>query len=457
MNTVMGKIVYGLLFMAAIPGFLIWWTRSVPIPWPAWHAPVLGTGITLVGVFVMGLGMLTLIIRGQGLPMNAFPPARLVTQGIYRVMPHPIYSGAVMISLGVSLYSGSAAGLWLTTPVVLLGCVALVYGYESHYLLKHFHRLPKPWLHITNFLKPVQTIFRTGTAMRKILLLTEKVANSWRATRIGPLRIINHGVYAGLAGGLGAFLAVLLCGRTRLPEISLLFITGVAGAALWAQWLEGSSRLLRPFGYYGAVAGMALGGLLLYALGADVWLIMAAWAGIGPVVQAIGRVRCLIQGCCHGKEAPDQAGIRITNPHSRVCALAGLEGKSIYPTQLYSIIGNSLAGMVLLGLWLLPAPLSLIAGSYLILSGVVRFIEESYRGEPQTKIILGLPIYQWLSLLSAIGGMLVMLAPSPPAPAVYFDSAGAAVIAGSVCFVICWFAYGMDFPDSRARFSRLSG
>jgi hypothetical protein len=33
---------------------------------------------------------------------------------------------------------------------------------------------------------------------------------------------------------------------------------------------------------------------------------------------------------------------------------------------------------------------------YLILSGVLRFMEEAYRGEPQTRRLAGLPIYQWL-------------------------------------------------------------
>jgi amino acid permease len=98
-----------------------------------------------------------------------------------------------------------------------------------------------------------------------------------------------------------------------------------------------------------------------------------------------------------------------------------------------------------------------IGGGYLILSGIVRFMEEGYRGEPQTRQIAALPIYQWLSILSLLAGMLVMLITAPPAPMLRSTSLGTASILGVVFFFVCWFAYGIDFPNSKARYSRLSG
>jgi len=125
--------------------------------------------------------------------------------------------------------------------------------------------------------------------------------------------------------------------------------------------------------------------------------------------------------------------------------------------ELYSIIGNLVAGVLLVWLWVLGASLAVIAGGYLILSGIVRFMEEGYRGEPQTRHLWGMPIYQWLSILTLLAGMLVMLIAAPPAPMLRSTSLGTASILGVVFFFICWFAYGIDFPNSRARYSRLSG
>jgi len=456
-NQAIARVLYGAVFVLLVPLGLVAWSQNVRIPLPALHWPGWGLGIALAGLFIMLAGMLTLIVRGEGLPMNAFPPAKLVTQGIYAIFPHPIYTGFTLTCLGVSLLRGSATGLWLTTPVVALSCMALVIGYENPSLLRRHRQLPAPLIGYDRLLRaPVQAM-HLDKGWACVLKGTERIANSWRERRIGPVRIISHGIYGGLAGGVGAFGVVWLAGAGHAGEVAVMFVAGLLGAAIWAQLLEGSSVLLRPFGYYGGVLGVVLGGLGLSLFGRDVLLLFAAWGCAAPFVQAIGRVRCLVQGCCHGREAPETAGIHVTNEHSRVCAIARLRGRAIYPTQLYSIIGNVVAGAALVWLWVLGAPLAVIAGGYLILSGIVRFMEEGYRGEPQTRHIRGMPIYQWLSILTLVAGMLVMLIAAPPAPALCATSLRPASILGVVFFTACWFAYGIDFPNSKARYSRLSG
>ena len=51
------------------------------------------------------LGMAHLWVYGGGLPMNACPPPGYVMQGIYRFLPHPIYTGFCMICAGTSIRS----------------------------------------------------------------------------------------------------------------------------------------------------------------------------------------------------------------------------------------------------------------------------------------------------------------------------------------------------------------
>src|SRR5437667_11755025 len=72
--------------------------------------------------------------------MNAYPPPRYVAQGIFRLLPHPIYTGFTMLCVGVSIAVVSASGLWLVSPIVALSCAARVLGYERHDLRERFGR-----------------------------------------------------------------------------------------------------------------------------------------------------------------------------------------------------------------------------------------------------------------------------------------------------------------------------
>jgi phosphatidylglycerol:prolipoprotein diacylglycerol transferase len=395
--------------------------------------------------------------RGEGLPMNVFPPKRLVIGGIYAVVPQPIYAGFVLICLGVACFYGSATGVFLTTPLVALSAIALVLGYERPNLLRTFGQVPHPVLGVANLLGPIVSALSLDRLWAAILRLTERLANSWSSRRIGPFRVINHIVFAGLAGGIGAFLVVLAAGREQVMAVTALMFAGLIGAAIVGQLLVGSSDgLSRPFGYFGGLLGTVIAGAVLLPFDRSMLLVLAAFAFAGPWIQAIGRLRCIIQGCCHGAVSARDPGIVVDNEHSRV-ALAGLKGKRIYPTQLYSILGNIVSGVVLVWLWTAGASLLLIGGLYLVLAGLVRFIEEGYRGEPRTKVIAGLHIYQWFAVGMLIAGLFAMMVDSPAAPPLRASAMTPAIGIGLVFFVVCGFAMGVDFPGSRRRFSRLSG
>jgi prolipoprotein diacylglyceryltransferase len=231
-------------------------------------------------------------------------------------------------------------------------------------------------------------------------------------------------------------------------------LAAILGAALWAQVIEGSPQLLRPYGYFGSVLTVLAVALVAGFAGVDAWLLVAAMATGGAFAHAIGRLRCLVHGCCHGREAPVELGIRYTQPMTRVVRLSTLGGVPIHPVQIYSLVSMAFVGAVLVRLWLLAAPLQFIAGAYLILVGLFRFAEEHFRGEPQTAVIGGLRLYQWLAILFVVlGAVLTVLGASPaPAPAA-FAASFVLVIVG--VGVVSAFAYGGDFPGSSRRFSRL--
>jgi protein-S-isoprenylcysteine O-methyltransferase Ste14 len=290
----------------------------------------------------------------------------------------------------------------------------------------------------------------------KIQKVSEKIANSWHAWNIKGLRIINHSLYAGLAGLVGIALASLFI-NDGIILITITFCTLVGGAA-WGWWIEGSSLLLRPFGYYGALIGGLVGVLLCQLFfHFSIANSLVVFALASPATQGIGRLRCLVQGCCHGKISESGNGIVYRNEHSRVCRISGLKGKIIHNTPLYSIISNFVIGLILWRLWYGDADAMLIVGLYFILSGAARFVEEQYRGEAQTKTIYGLPIYQWLAIVSIIFGAVVSTLPSDASLKISTDWNAQKLLAVAVAFIMSAFAMGMDFPKSKAPFSQLTG
>jgi len=283
----------------------------------------------------------------------------------------------------------------------------------------------------------------------------ERIANSWREWHFGPVRLINHGAWAGLGSGFGLLVAGTLAGADQLAGVLLVGFAALVGAGLWAQWLEGCSVLLRPFGFYGGLLGAIAGIVLASALGFEGWLLLGAFAVAAPWIQALGRLRCLVQGCCHGGPAGAAVGIHYRHPRSRVTQLAGLAGQPLHPTPLYSILGNVVVGVLLARMWHLGAPPTLTAGVYFLLNGMARFVEESYRAEPQTRVIAGLHIYHWMALATVLAGMVVAAipAPAPPAWAPFSSGLLAAALALALATAM---AMGVDFPRSDRRFSRLA-
>ncbi|HEX7616644.1 MAG TPA: prolipoprotein diacylglyceryl transferase family protein [Thermoanaerobaculia bacterium] len=638
MSEKLGKALYGAAFAIGLPALLVLWARAAApnVGLPAVASPA-GWSVAAAGLALVLWGMAALAVFGRGLPMNAYPPPVFVARGPYAVVAHPIYLGFVILCAGAAVGAGSAAGLWLVTPVVALGSAALVLGYEGPEIAARFTERPRtflrlpagtpespsvadrlsayalvlvPWLilyeavqalgvapdavalrlpgeagwpvwestelvyastYLFVALAPLAAVSRAelrrfmvrgwaaialvvflwlvlpvaapprpftphgplgalldferrldspacafpsfhvvwaflaasvwaaraprarglawgwawaigasclttgmhtvadvaaGLAAAFLVLrlprvwevlraAAERLANSWREWDFGAVRVINHGGWAALGTLVGVGLAAALAGGRGVEAVLLVAFSGLVGAALWAQFVEGSPRLLRPYGFYGGLLGVVLGAVLAkLLLGTDAWVLVGAFAVAGPWIQAAGRVRCLVQGCCHGAPAPESVGIRYMHPRSRVCRLANLEGVPVHPTPLYSILWNAVPAFLGARLWAARAPLPVIVGAYLILTGLGRFVEESRRGEPQTPVFARLRLYQWIAAGTvAAGAVLTCLPASVPTPVP--EASLLALAAGAAFALATWFALGVDFPRSNRRFARL--
>jgi protein-S-isoprenylcysteine O-methyltransferase Ste14/membrane-associated phospholipid phosphatase len=205
--------------------------------------------------------------------------------------------------------------------------------------------------------------------------ITEWIANSWTEWRIGPMRIINHGAFAA-AGVLAGVLIIEAClGPDKRAIPVAIFAGGTIMAALWAQVIEGSPALLRPLGFYGGLLGTILGAILAAAwTHTNVWLVLSALCVAAPWIQGLGRLRCLVQGCCHGSPTIPEIGIRYSHPRSRVSRIPALRDLPIHATPLYSLLWNVLIALAVGRLYLLQVNAAMIGGIYLILRSCGVFV-----------------------------------------------------------------------------------
>jgi protein-S-isoprenylcysteine O-methyltransferase Ste14 len=639
-EAITGKVFYGLLFVIVIPFLLILWAKYtdkiVKLPLP--ENLFFGYILLIAGVVFVLSGMWNLWRFGHGLAMNAFPPERFVKNGIYAFTKHPIYSGAVMISFGLSIITQSASGFWLVSPLFTLMIVAYVLGFENERTqiifgtqdYKPFLTLPDvsnilpsfnerilsyfnvfvPWLLVyetfifigvpkdaicTNlpfeehwpiwefseviysftylFVLFVPLIIKTKEQLRSfivdvwfatiivgiiylvfpfivrqrvfiphsffghlilfersldgetgalpsfhviwafisaryfsrsilrfkwiwytlavlvsvscittgshslldviagfcmfiiivyrlqiwnyICLQSERLSNSWHEWRLGPVRIINHGFYGGAAGFAGTLLAGFFLGRQNAIAAFIIMIFVIIGAGLWAQYIEGSSKLLRPYGYYGGVIGVIVASALAFFIfSINFYTLLASFAMAGPWIQSIGRLRCLVQGCCHGRPSNDNIGIRFTHPNSRVNKISGLSGVPLHPTQLYSIGTNIITGLILIRLFNIGMSSSFIIGIYFVLNGLGRFVEESFRGEAQTPYWAGMRIYQWIAIINILIGAFFSVIPN--SGILIFQPNIESLFLAIVTGILVTIASGVDFPESNRRFARLT-
>jgi protein-S-isoprenylcysteine O-methyltransferase Ste14 len=631
-------VAYSALFAVALPLALVGWMRRLDtlVQLRPVASQAFGMALLAVGAAIAAAGVASLWRFGRGLPMSPFPPERLVSSGAYAVVADPIYVGSGFACAGVSILLGSAAGLWIVTPVFVAAMAAFVLGYERDATLRRFGRTARPALSIppgtpepvsvldrvavyalviapwlvlyeaveylgvprafwTTYLgaerswlvipwtegiyvlaypfvllaplaaarrgdlrrfaldglaataaiipfyllvplvadakpvpgdsmwAPLMLLERWGNAavtafpafhvvwvcIAGALLaarwpalrgwmaafaaaigaacvtsgmhssadvvagfaayglvrtrgalwvglcrVTERIANSWREKTVGPVRFLNHGVYAGVGAVLGVGLGAAMAGPEAFWWMVGLSVAAEIGAATWAQVVEGSSLLLRPYGYFGSVIAVVAMAPVAGAFGVDPWKLLAGMSVAACVTQPFGRLRCLVQGCCHGRAIESGPGIRYTHPRSRVLRLSSLGGVALHPTPLYSILWTLLVGAALVRLWTLAVPLPFICGSYLLLIGIGRFVEEHYRGEPQTAWVAGLRLYQWLAIAFVIAGAALMAVAGMPAPSPRPPHA-VAWLALAALGLVTYAAYGVDFPRSTRRFSRL--
>lgn len=162
--------------------------------------------------------------------------------------------------------------------------------------------------------------------------------------KIGPVAIYSYGLMIGLAFLVATFLAKKSAEKAgfngqQIIDLSLyLIISGVLGARLLYVLINIKDYLKNPL----EIIMLSHGGLVFYgglisATVTGIWFLKKRKLPILKIAdrlipyvalaQAIGRVGCLLNGCCYGKATNLPCGITLPGHAS-----------SVHPTQVYESI-----------------------------------------------------------------------------------------------------------------------
>ena len=233
---------------------------------------------------------------------------------------------------------------------------------------------------------------------------------------LGPLSIYSYGVLLASAYIVGLRLALRradqagLNGQRVMDLGILIIISALVGAKLMLFLVEFDRFTSDPAQLLVLLksGGVYYGGLLLavpvawwyifnYRL--PFWITCDLFAPGIALGQAVGRMGCLLAGCCYGQTTEMPWGITFTNTLAAANVGTPL-GVALHPTQLYEAVAMLLVLGVLLASerhWR-PFP-GRTFWTYLLLYGLARFAIEFYRGDPRGLVFDTVPTSQFVSVL----------------------------------------------------------
>jgi phosphatidylglycerol:prolipoprotein diacylglycerol transferase len=213
------------------------------------------------------------------------------------------------------------------------------------------------------------------------------------AFEFGPLTIHWYGVFVAAGFLLGLWSAGRRAGRAGLAAETVydlgpwLVVGALAGARAWyvvSYWEEAFADqslwevvMLRRGGlvFYGGLVGASVAYLIVARVRRlPVWSLADVLAPSIALGQCLGRLGCLMTGCCYGSACAWPWAIRFPADHET-------RGQPVHPTQLYEA-GASLVLFAALA-WFHPRKRfdGQVFALYLVLYAVMRGTVELFRGD----------------------------------------------------------------------------
>jgi phosphatidylglycerol:prolipoprotein diacylglycerol transferase len=239
-----------------------------------------------------------------------------------------------------------------------------------------------------------------------------------RLFELGPVTVYTYGVLLAAAYLLGLKLAMVRAqarglDQTRVLDLGIyIIISALVGAKLLLLVVDFRTFLNEPRELLTLArsGGVFYGGLILAVLvalwyirrvGLPLWTTCDVFAPGIALGHVIGRLGCLLAGCCFGRAAPGLPWAITFHSEFAQQNVGTPLGQPLHPTQLY----EAGAEFLILGVLLMterrgrPFP-GRTFWLYMLLYAVSRFIIEMFRGDIRGTV-LGFSTSQFISLVLA--------------------------------------------------------
>jgi phosphatidylglycerol:prolipoprotein diacylglycerol transferase len=158
--------------------------------------------------------------------------------------------------------------------------------------------------------------------------------------------------------------------------------------------------------FYGGFLGAAIAGtVFIRRKKMPPWKTADALAPSIALGSVFGRIGCLLNGCCYGRQTDLPWGLTFTNPQAH--DLSGTPiGVPLHPTEIYDALLNLALYVFLAWLFRRKKFDGQVFATYLICYAVTRSIVEYFRGDySNLHYHLGLTPAQWISVPIFIAGL----------------------------------------------------
>lgn len=243
-------------------------------------------------------------------------------------------------------------------------------------------------LHIGSF-----TIYSYGTVLALGFVLA-MIVLLWRGAKRGIDRqtIYDFGIWIILGGLLGARIAYVLFNLAEFKDHPLEILMIQRGGLV----------------FYGSFFGGVFS-LWLFVKRKGLSFLKMMDLVMPPLVlgHAIGRIGCFLNGCCFGR--PTRCAWAVNFPRASLPAYAFGPLHLIHPVQLYESILLLIVFFILLKLDSYKKFNGVVFCFYLLLYPLVRFSTEFFRGDHPLIIFHTLTLYQGISVLLFLTGIILYL------------------------------------------------
>ena len=197
----------------------------------------------------------------------------------------------------------------------------------------------------------------------------------------------------------GTILGVLVSVKLQLNPYIVLLMSGVGAATFFSltflsKWIAGKEVIVY---YHHEISIILLCTLALFLIKAPILRYLdISILGIG-VFLGFGRIGCYSVGCCHGK--PFKQGVKYGQQHVEAGFTWYYKDVPLFPVQLIESLYVSLivtTGVILLFNDVTPGT---VLVCYTVIYGLMRFVLEFFRGDPERPLRLGLSEAQWTTLV----------------------------------------------------------